>query len=546
MLKIRSLLALSATLGLLPGCAPEASQPEATVGGRALASHVESPKRIQAGSKLAVLGVTDDDFALYWDNGSVYATALWPGAPKHFVAAASQPPMTMIAGRAAMVWTAAPYFGGAAPSPLVVWTAKHGAWAASDASMTPALGAIQAVTAVSPDNREIIFTTNVSADGAVGDIVRARLDGTHLTGLVAGVDMNPFGACPPHVGFNRSGHAPGDHSGHDALDPPSGARDDLAPGGCPGDDLAIVASCQPGAAAATLSTWAGDAKTDLSTSVWANRGWVTDGPGRRLFAILADRTPLVFDLVTGKSTVVENQQAIRGWMTPDGTVFTLAQLTPTTRELHRTTFSPAPHTEALAPFVPGNGFVFSNHLPQGFPYYNVSTVPTLGNGPILFATTLFDPNTGLSNALLLDTSKGAQTPVTLEAGANAGFSFENATPDSHYALYYRIDPATGGDALVAASRDGVKRQISVGNTVFTHYGLEGSTIAYSDGTVGNGADLFATADIRTVDLGADALSPTLVAPQAYNLFFPNAKRRSLVYTSDANASAPGLFVARLR
>jgi hypothetical protein len=175
----------------------------------------------------------------------------------------------------------------------------------------------------------------------------------------------------------------------------------------------------------------------------------------------------------------------------------------------------------------------------------VSTVPTLGNGPILFASTTFDPNTGLRNTLLLDTSKGAQTPVTLEAGANVGFSFENATRDSHYALYYTIDPATGGDALIAASPDGVKRQVSIGNTVFTHYGLEHSTIAYSDGTVGNGADLFATADIRTVDLDADALSPTLVAPQAYNLFFPNSKRRSLVYTSDANASAPGLFVARL-
>jgi hypothetical protein len=114
------------------------------VGGRALASPVEAAKRVQAGSKLVVLGVTDDDrafYALYRDEGSVSATALWPGAPRRFVASASQPPLTMVAGRVAMVLAAAPYVGAPAPSPLVVWTAKHGAWAASDAAVTPALGA---------------------------------------------------------------------------------------------------------------------------------------------------------------------------------------------------------------------------------------------------------------------------------------------------------------------------------------------------------------------------------------------------------------------
>lgn len=561
MLKIHSLLAASLTLGLLPSCAPEASQtattdePALASSERALASHVGSPKRIQAGSKLIALGVTDDDYALYWDNGSIYATALFPGAPRRFVAAASQPPMTMIAGRVAMLWTAKPYFGSATASPLVVWTAEHGAWAASSASKPPTLGAIQALAAVSPNGQEVVFVTNVDATGTVGDIVRARVDGTHLTSLVAGADIQIFGACPPHVGFNRDGEAPGDlpGHGHGALDEPSGALDepssahgDLASPGCDDDALTVVAACQFGATVATLSTWSGDSRTDLSTSVWGNRGWVTDRVGRHLFTLLADRTPMVFDLSTGKSLVVENLPVIRGWMTPDGTVFTLAQLTPTTRELHRTTFSPEPHTESLAPFVPGNGFAFSNHLAQGFPYYNVSTVPTLGDGSLLFANTLTDPNTGLSNALLIDTTKGSQTPLELEASPTAAFSFENATPDSRYALYYHIDIATGSDTLVAASRDGVKRNVSVGNGVLTHYGFDGSKLAYSDGTVGNGADLFVTTDLKSVDLDAATLSPTLIAPQIYNLFFADHRRRSIIYTSDANASAPGLFVARLR
>ncbi|HEU4538003.1 MAG TPA: hypothetical protein VFS00_27975, partial [Polyangiaceae bacterium] len=114
-------LAAGAALGLFANCAPEASPTTAT-GEESLveAKAQQPPKLVQPGAQQVVLGVTDDNRALYWEAGSVYATALKPGAERQFVAAAGQPPMTMVVGRVALVWTAAPFTPGPpAPSPLV-------------------------------------------------------------------------------------------------------------------------------------------------------------------------------------------------------------------------------------------------------------------------------------------------------------------------------------------------------------------------------------------------------------------------------------------
>ncbi len=150
--------------------------------------HTGTSFRIQAGATLSTLGVTDDGYALYWEGGSVYATRLFPGAQRELVATeVNQPPLTMIVGRTALLWTATPFFAGPSISPLVVWTSKHGPKRASDASWAPALGAIAAQSAVCPDGRQILFTSNVSSDGSTGDVVRASTDLSQVTTLVAGV-----------------------------------------------------------------------------------------------------------------------------------------------------------------------------------------------------------------------------------------------------------------------------------------------------------------------------------------------------------------------
>ena len=127
----------SGLISVLAGCADLDQGPEATA---IAGDDLSLPSlRVQRGKQLVLLGVTDDAHALVWDSGVVYATLLLPGAPRLRVTEAAQPPLTMTVGRVAMIWTAQPYLGALAPSPLVVWTPFHGAKHATAASWPPAL-----------------------------------------------------------------------------------------------------------------------------------------------------------------------------------------------------------------------------------------------------------------------------------------------------------------------------------------------------------------------------------------------------------------------
>jgi hypothetical protein len=536
MTRMHLFLAASAALVTLASCAPDDSAPDDSApaaGDERLEARVRAAQLVQAGTNLVVLGVTDDDHALYWDAGSVYATALEPGAERQLVAAASQPPMTLVAGRVAMVWTAQVFGPPAAPSPLVVWTAAGGPRELSAASFPPTQGAANAIAAVSPDSREVLFATDVSADGASGDIARAAVDGSCARTLVEKVDLDPVGACGPHIGFDRNGPA------HEAVT--AGVDDRARPA------AAIVKSCPIGESVATLSTWAGDARVDLSTDVQASGGgwWTTDPDGKRLVTLRSDGTPVLFDLADGKSVAVEDASARFAWIGPEGEVFTMVRTDPPAGELHRTTLSPSPRTEVVASFADGSAAI-SNHLAQGLPYYNISTVPPAADGRLAPAFTRVDPDTGLTDLVLLDTGKTNQTPVRVEDSPAVTFAWENATRDSSHLLYYTFEPATGALALFAAARDGARRQLNQGPTGFIHFGTRGSDVAYANNATGGENGFFATTDIEVVDVAAAKLSPVTIAREAYIQFFPARDRGSIVYTSDADPDATGLYVARAR
>jgi hypothetical protein len=138
----------------------------------AAARRPSPPQQIQAGDDLVLLAVTDDDHALYQDGQTVYATHLRAGAPRTVVA---EVPGTNLAfplqvGRVVFLWTDPqrnlPGFG---VSPLVLWTAADGP---RQISAQSSVGLV--ATAASPDSRELVFTTNVTDDGARGDLAYAR------------------------------------------------------------------------------------------------------------------------------------------------------------------------------------------------------------------------------------------------------------------------------------------------------------------------------------------------------------------------------------
>src|SRR5262249_12129014 len=116
-----------------------------------------------------------------------------------------------------------------------------------------------------------------------------------------------------------------------------------------------------------------------------------------------------------------------------------------------------------------------------------------------------------------------------------------------HALYYTFDVTTGGSTLFAASLAGDNRQVSSGApTEFEHFALAGSLVAFSDHLDGTGVDLLDRNDIVLADVGAAQIAPVTLAAGAYNLFFPTPDRRSVVFTSDHDPAATGLFVVRVR
>jgi hypothetical protein len=216
-MKRRLALALASTAVLVIGCAPD---PAGDVDPVEEELRIGQPARIQAGQKLFVLGVTDDDQAIFQEGTTIYATALHPGARRQFVAETGpgvgiRPPLVFTSGRVAFIWPDSD-FTGTKVSRLVVWTAAGGARGAASASL-----GWRRAAAASPDSHQVVFIANVGADGATGDLVTAAADLS--PGRTAGhvsshgrprVDGSPLSRPMTRRGGRRSGLILTDLRGH--------------------------------------------------------------------------------------------------------------------------------------------------------------------------------------------------------------------------------------------------------------------------------------------------------------------------------------------
>ena len=484
--------------------------------------------RLRAGKHLVVLGVTEDDFVLYWSASTarVWATSLALPALEFLVARdVAAAPLTLVRGRVAMLWTAQPFLGVIqglqAVSPLVVWSASTGPRVASTASLAPSLFSIQASAAVRPDGREVVFTSNVSADGSTGDVVRASTDLKKVTTLLSGIDVSQ-GPCPPHVGYDRVS----------AI----------------GIARVVASSCAPGASTATLSRWTSDQRVDLTTHMRTGIWWTSDERGEHVLAQLADNSPAVFTL-DNAMTIVDDRRTAVGWITRDGTVFqTPLTADRSAREIYRITLAAAASAQRVTTLPPGSGIQFANHLPFGVPYANVSTIPTTPGGAFMMAFSAFNGSNGLlTDSLRIDARANDAAPVASSAAPVSLPAFEIATRDERFNLFHVFAPDDfRHSVLFAGSAAGAARQVSQAETTLGVFGLGGSRIAFADRVTAPlfDGDIDATGDIVAVDVGAPAPSPTLLARGARAHFFVTPSRDGIVYTTDADA-APGLFVRRL-
>jgi len=482
--------------------------------------------RVQAGDNLTVLAVTADDHVVFWDGTSIYVSSLHRNASRTKVAdsGAGVPsagiPMVQISGNVAFIWPDAALFGGGV-SRLYVWTAAGGARLASTSSVATTNAA-----AASPDGRDIVYTTGVSADGASGDIVTARADLRGERSLVTGVDFQCAQQQPFLVGFDRKPQL----AAFDGDDGDDGDDQGHCAGNGP-DANPVVGYCPVGSSTAQLARWVNGVRHDLASDIRGFPQWSVTHDGSEIFTLVGTPRTNQRPIRIGKDDHVEQIEDIftgGGSINLDDTIVTFAH--PANFEMHRFTGEPPRPT-----VVADMGLRFSLAF---------NTVPTLA----LDYTTGFGSSTGWTmfgnphddqthfDWFLADTLHSTKVP--LQQNMICSPNLEPFTADSKHALVYCFDTQW---SLTSATLAGEITQISTGDVAdFNNFAVANSVITFSDNRTFD-ADGVGTSDIKTIDLAASAPVANVVAPGAFGHYLPTDDRRRIVYSDHR-----GLFVKRVR
>ncbi|MCU0686814.1 MAG: hypothetical protein MUF34_31965 [Polyangiaceae bacterium] len=496
----------AALLGCAPTGAPGAppaegeSETQAPLSGQATGL-------IQPGANLLLLEVTGDDHAIYQDGEFVYATALKPGAKRELVA--QVPPgntaFVYVVGNVAFCWTnpdrSVPGFG---VSPLVVWSAAHGA---HEASAESPIGTF--ATSASEDGSEVLFPTNAKAGGTVGDIEIASADFRDRRTLLGALPMGfPQGRCRPFAAF-------------------VGGR---------GHSHPVALHCEGDTSTATLSSWEGDERTDLLGGVATPPFFTADPGGDAFFTTLAGSGFPVAVTGGGEATVLDEVRSRLGFFAKDGFVVYTAQ-TPAGVELRRVAPGPCPEPRTLAGGVARVLTVLagSKVITERWTSPDGRRVP--------FATQI-DPATGLANLALVD-ARAASAPLTVDPQARNGLGGSPFSADSKHLLFVRFDVNTGASTITAFGEGG-ERQLSDVNG-WSYRPAQGGFVSFNDNAqVGPNGFTVVAADLKVVDLSRKAPEIRLIAPAANPTYFSSHERRRVVFTTDRPGTTAGLYSANVK
>ncbi|WP_394828957.1 hypothetical protein [Pendulispora albinea] len=518
----RSRLSLVATASMLAACSGGGG------GNVDTATAEESPLAaadrgrdvlLQAGTAFIPLAVTDDDYAFYQDGRAVYVSALRAGAPRTKLAdvPGDNTAFIYISGKVAFIWTnpdyALPGFG---VSPLVVWTAAHGARAASASS---AVGTL--VTTASDDGRRIVFPTHSDAAGSVGDLVLASADLAHTETLVRGANMSfPAGACRPEATF--LGH------GDDAYP---------ATAACIGDEPT-----------ATLTTWRNGVRRDVH-GIFARPRLFVD-PHRSHIATLrregAGPTAPTPVLITENDVrPIDTVPSSLAFFAADGALlYTDKTVDPTVPGMHLRRTVRAGHGAITV--VPTLASVYG----FGAGSESIHAPPTSRDGRWLLYAANADPQTGLTDLHLADLHARACDPRTFVLDgtlANTTAGGNPFTDDARFVVTNHVtDPATGAGPLVATRlADRSHRNIS-DDLPARAIPAAGSFVTVGDHFELNASNVFlSTVDVKLVDLAAARDGTTVIATNARLNFFVNRTKTRIIYATD-EAGRAGLRAARVR
>ncbi|HLL25797.1 MAG TPA: hypothetical protein VK427_26850, partial [Kofleriaceae bacterium] len=442
---------------------------------------------------------------------ALFAAKLVPGAPRRPVGTV---PGTNIAqvlqvGKVVFIWTdpqrTLPGFG---VSPLVLWTAAGGAQLISAQS---SVGLV--ATAASADSRQIVFTTNVTADNARGDLVHAFTNNPlQPTTLVANTTMAfPNGQCRPLANFGRD----------------------------QGREVPVAQYCAGADTTATMSKWVNGVRTDLISNIATPLQFILESDARaRTFLVNLANNSVASVTMDGEITVIDpTARSRQGFIGRHGAVGYAVSGTPAELRLARN--GEAPETVSnLTRLYRGTYNRSGYSKPR-----TVSSDGSLG----LFGSTV-DPNTGLTDMNLLDLCSGDVIP--LETDTTATVFSEIFTSDGDHALFFTVtDPTSSTATLVTGDRTGATHTIGPADGVWDALAAAGDDISFNTNPTVDSSSLrsffLSTGDLFVVD--ADHPNGTrLVSAQASLLYLPSHDRKRLVFPSATEPSGPGLYLASAR
>lgn len=472
----------------------------------------QSVRKLRAGTGLLPLAITADDHVFFQEGQALYVTGISRGASATQLATIPDGNTAFIftTGKVAFIWTnpdyTSPSYG---VSPLMIWTARHGARLVSEASPVGTL-----TTAADREGARVVFPSGARQGGTVGDIIEATTDGREVRTLLAGVQTDySNGPCRPLAAFLGVGL-----SSYPAV------------AACPGTD-----------ATSTLSIFRRGARRDVTGLANPPRLFADPERRRLLTAKASDDRPTSGPplLVTEASVEqLEDSTAGYGFFTPDGAANYFVLEADGSLGVHRTSRAGGPPiaiTGALAG-LHGAGFG-SNSLLQPV---------TSRRGRWLAIGTQADPQTGLLNVAVADL-RAATPRVTVIDEAQDNYSaapIEPFTSNSAHVLYGKYDINSGTSQMYAADlATGARRTISDANAA-TLAPATGSLVVVADDLAFNSANpALSTADLRVVDAATGAAR--LVAEQANLTSFVSHDRRFVIYVLD-HGNSPGLHVAAVR
>lgn len=508
----RMKLALVTALAV-SGCALD-DEPAATTGADDdVAARRDRDVRIQPGTSLIPLAITEDDYVFYQDGASLYVTSLEPGAPRVLVATIPNANTAYIytSGKVAFIWTnpdyTSPSYG---VSPLTIWTARHGAHEVSTASPIGTL-----TTAASRDGRRAVFPANASAGGTVGDLVEVTTDLATTRTLATGVQTDySNGPCRPLAAYLGQGQ-----------------------GAYP-----AIAYCAGTDATSTLTTFRPNHRFDL-TGLTNPPRLFADQDGRRLLTTKVGPTvrsgnPI---LVTEQgATTIEDVRSSFSFFNHDGSAIYLTIDQALNFSMRRASFKPQGirTTEVVPPLAA----IFGG----GFGSQGLTSPITSRDGRWLAYGAGADPATGNSDVTLAEVRSTTPRQVVIEPDlvATTVAPVEPFTDDSRFVIYGVPDATTGTIQVYGAPITGGARVALGGPSAAVVQPAEGSHVIVADNpTIDPNNFFLSTADLKVTD-PACSHGDRLVAAQANLASYITRNKQRLVYATN-DAGRAGLRVVRI-